>query len=227
VRLISDAALILPVHRWSLGENNMWQKMTNFELGVRVPLIMRAPWLPKSVGAVTHALVEAVDLFPTFTVMAGLQEAAPLPPDQLLQGSSLANVLADPNDRSHWKQYAFSQFAKAMQHSSELNQSVPWNVCVTCNRTTIHFMGFSVRGDNYRYTEWFGWDQINEVPLWNITEGVELYNHTRDYGQDFDLSTPTQNLAHMPNLRLLQARFRAALLKQFQGDHEPPQRGAE
>jgi hypothetical protein len=94
-------------------------------------------------------------------------------------------------------------------------------------RATIDFMGFSVRGDNYRYTEWFGWDQINEVPLWNITEGVELYNHTRDYGQDFDLSTPTQNLAHMPNLRLLQARFRAALLKQFQRDHEPPQRGAE
>jgi iduronate 2-sulfatase len=47
----------------------MWQKETNFELGVRVPLIMRAPWLPNSVGAVTHALVEAVDLFPTFTVM--------------------------------------------------------------------------------------------------------------------------------------------------------------
>jgi iduronate 2-sulfatase len=56
-------------HGWHLGEMNMWQKMTNFELGVRVPLIMRAPWLPNSVGAVTHALVEAVDLFPTFTVM--------------------------------------------------------------------------------------------------------------------------------------------------------------
>jgi len=225
-------------HGWSLGENNMWQKMTNFELGVRVPLIMRAPWLPKSVGAVTHALVEAVDLFPTFTVLAGLQEARPLPPDQLLQGSSLANVLADPNDRSNWKPYAFSQFAKASQHSSELNQSVPWNVCILCNRTTIvsnttvaentiGFMGFSARGDNFRYTEWFRWDPINEVPFWNITEGVELYNHTGDYGQDFDLSTPTQNLAHMPNLHLLQARFRAALLKQFQGDHEPPQRAAE
>ena len=167
-------------HGWQLGEMNMWQKETNFELGVRVPLIMRAPWLPKSVGAVTHALVEAVDLFPTFTVLSGLQEARPLPPDQLLQGSSLANVLADPNDRSNWKPYAFSQFAKALQHSSELNQSVPWNVCILCNRTTIvsnttvaentiGFMGFSARGDNFRYTEWFRWDPINEVPFWNIT----------------------------------------------------------
>jgi iduronate 2-sulfatase len=156
-----------------------------------------------------------------------LQEAAPLPPDQVLQGSSLAGVLADPHDQRNWKPYAFSQFAKAMQHSPELNESVPWNVCVPCNRTAIDFMGFSVRGDDYRYTEWFGWDQINEVPFWNVTEGVELYNHTGDYGQDFDVSTPTENLAHTPELRVLQAHYRAALLKQFHGDHEPPQRGAE
>ena len=35
-------------HGWQLGEMNLWRKMTNFELGVRVPLIVRAPWLPKS-----------------------------------------------------------------------------------------------------------------------------------------------------------------------------------
>ena len=65
------------------------------------------------------------------------------------------------------------------------------------------------------------------MPLWNITVVVELYNHTGDFGKDFDLSTPTQNLAHMPQMRFLQARYRAALLKQFQGGHVPPQRGAE
>ena len=35
--------------------------MTNFELGVRVPLIIRAPWLPRSIGKKTSALAEAVD----------------------------------------------------------------------------------------------------------------------------------------------------------------------
>jgi hypothetical protein len=54
----------------------------------------------------------------------------------------------------------------------------------------------------------------------SVAEGIELYNHT-DFGQDFDLSTPTQNLAHMPNLRLLQGRLRAVLLKQFQWNHVP------
>ena len=50
---------------------NEWRKMTNFELGVRVPLIIRTPWLPESVGVKMNALAEAVDLFPTFASLAG------------------------------------------------------------------------------------------------------------------------------------------------------------
>jgi arylsulfatase A-like enzyme len=117
---------------------NMWQKETNFELGGRVPLIMRAPRLPKSVGAVTHALVETVDLLPTFMAVAGLPALPPgqllqcqlppgqllqcqLPPGQLLQGSSLADLLANPNDQANWKPYAFSQFAKAKEQTKQNN----------------------------------------------------------------------------------------------------------
>jgi hypothetical protein len=33
--------------------------MTNFELGVRIPLIIRAPWLPQSAGKVTPVLPPA------------------------------------------------------------------------------------------------------------------------------------------------------------------------
>jgi len=72
--------------------------MTNFELGVRVPLVIRAPWLPSAVGVKTAALAEAVDLFPTLTELAGL----PLPPaDQVLQGTSLAPLLRDPRCAPH------------------------------------------------------------------------------------------------------------------------------
>jgi len=35
---------------------------TNFEIAVRVPLLVRAPWLSGSVGKVSTALVEAVDM---------------------------------------------------------------------------------------------------------------------------------------------------------------------
>lgn len=39
----------------------IWGKHTNFELGTRVPLIFRAPHLPK--GVVSNLIVESVDLY--------------------------------------------------------------------------------------------------------------------------------------------------------------------
>lgn len=109
-------------HGWQLGEMNLWRKMTNFELGVRVPLLIRVPWFASSVGVKTPALVEAVDLFQTF---AELSRLGPPPAEtQLLQGASLAPLLADPTNTSLHRQFAFSQFAKAMTHSAELEMQV-------------------------------------------------------------------------------------------------------
>ena len=38
-------------HGWHLGEYNMWEKRTLWENAARVPLVLRAPWLPASAGA--------------------------------------------------------------------------------------------------------------------------------------------------------------------------------
>eukprot|EP00664_Eupelagonemidae_sp_cell27_P010406 gene10406-8738_t len=38
-------------HGWQLGEHGVWRKMTNFELGVRVPLIFRVPWAQRAGAA--------------------------------------------------------------------------------------------------------------------------------------------------------------------------------
>ena len=43
-------------------EHNQWEKKTNYELSARVPLVIRAPWKTKAVGAKTDALVELVDV---------------------------------------------------------------------------------------------------------------------------------------------------------------------
>ena len=61
-----------PPPRRELGEFDLWCKMSTLELGTRIPLIIRTPWIPSSVGAVTPALAEAVDLFPTLVELAGL-----------------------------------------------------------------------------------------------------------------------------------------------------------
>ena len=63
------------VRRWHLGEHDMWCKMSNLELGTRIPMIIRAPWKTASINQTTYALAEAVDLYPTLSELAGL----PLP----------------------------------------------------------------------------------------------------------------------------------------------------
>ncbi len=50
-------------HGWQLGEHGEWRKMTNFELGVRVPLMIRAPWKAAGMGKRSSALVELVDMY--------------------------------------------------------------------------------------------------------------------------------------------------------------------
>jgi iduronate 2-sulfatase len=61
------------------GEHDTWAKMTNFEVALRTPLIIRAPWMKSSVGRVTSVLAEAVDFYPTLAALAGL-------PDPITEG---------------------------------------------------------------------------------------------------------------------------------------------
>ena len=59
-------------HGWHLGEYNMWEKRTLWENAARVPLVLRAPWLPQSAGARVAAPVELVDIFKTVCDALGI-----------------------------------------------------------------------------------------------------------------------------------------------------------
>ena len=84
--------------------------MTNFEVALRTPLIIRAPWMKNSVGRVTSVLAEAVDFYPTLADLAGLPD--PLTSaGQHLNGTSLLPVFVNPDETSV-KSAAYSQFAK-------------------------------------------------------------------------------------------------------------------
>lgn len=90
-------------HGFHLGENGVWGKTTNFELGTRVPLIIHSPRMRAS-GQRCMALVELVDLYPT------LCDLTDLDPPTHLEGKSIAALLDDPT-REH-KPVALSQFPR-------------------------------------------------------------------------------------------------------------------
>jgi len=111
-------------HGYHLGEQGLFTKMTNFELGARVPLIVSAPGL-KTAGQKSRALVELVDLYPTLSELAGL------PVRESLEGTSFVPVLEKPDRK--WKQATFSEYLR---------------------RGPEGYKGRSIRTDRWRYTEW-------------------------------------------------------------------------
>lgn len=113
-------------HGYHLGEKALWCKTTNYELDTRAPLIIAAPGMA---SGDCDALVEFVDIYPTVV------DCCALPQRDDLEGASLAPLLRQP--KQPWKTAAFSQFPR------------PW-----AYRGEPEVMGYSMRTDRFRYTEW-------------------------------------------------------------------------
>jgi uncharacterized sulfatase len=126
-------------HGWSLGEHGQWQKRLLFEESARVPLIIALP-KAKAKG-VCPRTVEFVDVYPTLADLCGLT------PPATLEGKSLRPLLENPKAR--WTKPAITQ--------------------VDRGRGSQGIMGYSVRTERWRYTEWDGGKA-----------GVELYDHDND-----------------------------------------------
>lgn len=111
-------------HGWHLGEHATWSKMTNYEIGTRVPLLLSAPGERFPKGKASRSLVELVDLYPTLCELAGLPQ-----PDHLA-GRSLVPILEDPD--AVVKDRALSEY----------------------HRYRSRYIGKAVRTDRYRFVEW-------------------------------------------------------------------------
>ncbi len=171
-------------HGYHLGEHGLYTKMTNFELGTRVPLIMRAPALAKEAsGKRTRALVELVDLYPTLAELSGL----PLPTH--LEGTSFVPVLKDP--ARIWKTAAFSQYER--RGSAKLMGKGP-----------LKFVGRSIRTSGWRYTEW---KDPEGKPM-----GAELYDEEKDPVENVNLADEPEYVTRREGLAgMLEAGWKAAL----------------
>ncbi|MDB4654368.1 sulfatase [bacterium] len=134
-------------HGLHLGEHGLTRKTTVFELDAHIPLIIATP--DQTEGKRVPGIAELLDLFPTLTELCGI------PKPSGLAGTSLVPLLKNPD-------IAAKQFALTQTPRPNYPRGKP----------PVH-MGYSIRTDELRYTEWrnFQTDQV---------VSRELYDHSRD-----------------------------------------------
>jgi iduronate 2-sulfatase len=185
---ITDSTIIVlwGDHGFHLGDHNgFWAKHSNFEISTRVPLIVSTPALQSlgSGGARCVGLVELVDLYPTLVDLCSLPAPAQ-PTGQTLQGTTFLPLLEDP--AQPWKKAVFSQFQRSI-NSNDTND-VP-----VANSGTG--MGYSIRTERYRYTEWWVTESTDETDRHIIKSGItepghiELYDYVADPGETTNLAS--------------------------------------
>lgn len=147
-------------HGFHLGEHDLWCKTSNFELDARVPLLIAAPGMQLA-GTATNQLVELLDVYPTLIDLAGLE------PPPGLQGRSLSPLLQQPDALPF--RPAFTQHPRPAYYKGQLPE----------------VMGYSMRTEAYRYTEW---RQMNTGQI----VARELYDHTVDPAETKNVAATQQ-----------------------------------
>ena len=166
----------------SMGERSDVGDAAVFENVARVPLVVRVPWLPRTFGRRSAALVELVDVYPTlFDLVAppgyrgGVDDALPAGKDKL-SGQSFAPVIqaigspqtvAEVGSETNVGRLSIRAAAYTIVPrctpgdtpfqgwSSGRRYTGPWNACQQqSDPMRVDMIGLSVRTDRWRYTEW-------------------------------------------------------------------------
>jgi hypothetical protein len=162
------------------------QKRTVWELGTRVPFMIHVPWLTQSHGQHTGGLTELIDVYPTLLDLLEL----PHPTDDAfpLEGVSLRPLLEQPSlPMLPSRDFALSTYARCPPAS----QVVPtptggagqrWTTeCIhDTERSSFAYMGYTMRTDTHRYTEFVRWNGSALAPIWGEVLSRELYDHSQN-----------------------------------------------
>lgn len=140
-------------HGWKLGDHNSWGKMTNYNIDLQVPMIIRYPD-QENRGAKTFEITELIDMFPSLCEIAGIDV-----PDYL-QGRSFLPLIKDP--QRPWKKAAFSQFHRRPKEAADGKRC----------------MGYSINTKEYHYIEWYTWDP--ETGTRGEIKSKELFDRLKD-----------------------------------------------
>jgi uncharacterized sulfatase len=165
---LTDQTIVIFIsdHGYNLGNHGQWMKQSLFDRSARAPFIMAGPGISK--GRPSPRVVEFLDLYPTLADLARLER-----PDGL-EGRSLASLLRNPS--SAWNRPALTQVRRGT--------------------APAFFMGYSIRNEKWRYTEW------DDGRL-----GTELYDETRDPAEMRNLVADPK---HRDVVAEMQALLRAA-----------------
>lgn len=139
-------------HGFHLGDHTEWCKHSNFEQATRIPLMFAGPGVAKNIRS--DQPVELLDVFPTLFELANVKKSSQA------EGVSLVPLLDGDDSTSLNKHYAASQYGRGAGKSK---------------------MGYTIRTDKYRYTEWHDNDyrSYDEYDEDNII-GKELYDYVKD-----------------------------------------------
>lgn len=202
-------------HGWSLGEHAEWAKYTNFDVGLKVPLLIKLPNQRR--GVVKSNVVELVDIYPTVVDLLGLTRVKPcqgksfrvctegkslvpllsltsaaqsLPSNHLVSSAPRSN--RNSSVREHSGQYfTFNPFARMeMAFSQYPRPGLYPTMQPNSDRpklAQIKIMGYSVRLQRFRYTMWTGFNASEFLPNWEEVHGEELYDHWIDPHEKMNL----------------------------------------
>ncbi|XP_058054448.1 iduronate 2-sulfatase [Anopheles bellator] len=216
VDLARTIVMLTSDHGWSLGEHGEWAKYSNYDVAVRVPLVISTPTMNApgsgSEEVKIENVVELLDIFPTVVDLAGLppipacHEKRPRKALSCVEGKSLVPLLlanGTANEDSSPEQWiAYSQYPRPEPYPSIVPSSDDPKL------RFIRIMGYSLRTERFRYTAWISFNPKTFKRDWSTVHGEELYDHQIDANENLNLADRPQ-LDQIKNYlkRTLRAKF--------------------
>ncbi|XP_050592811.1 iduronate 2-sulfatase isoform X3 [Bombus affinis] len=209
--------ILMSDHGWSLGEHAVWAKYSNYDVALKVPLIVSIPGLTyeklkentsvnnssKGNQIFIDSIVELVDIFPTIADLANI--SIPICSSESMQITCSEGITFIPLIRAAlkdepilWKKAAFAQYPRpSIEPSIHPNSDEP-------RLKEIKAMGYTLRTNKYRYIAWLSFNPETMSPNWNNIIAEELYDYSYDKGEN-------QNVAFLEEYAKLKEKLKILL----------------
>ncbi|KOC67246.1 Iduronate 2-sulfatase [Habropoda laboriosa] len=201
---LNTTVILMSDHGWSLGEHTLWAKYNNYDVTLRVPLIISIPGLTferptentknsrkndrlnlSNNHIIIDSIVELVDIFPTMADLANITIPVCSNKNAHIETTCSEGITLLPLIRAAlkkesllWKNAAFGQYPRpSIEPSMHPNSDEP-------RLNEIKAMGYTLRTNRYRYTAWLPFNSETKIADWNHIIAEELYDYNTDKGEN-------------------------------------------